>query len=457
MAGSLIAESAHAQSPVDGTWHSAFEVMGQSMLMDLEVNIADSSVLISNPEAAAAKKTKCSKVAWNGKDFSFEWPAAGLSFQSVYDAAGDSIYGTMSQSGIQWPVAFVREVREKIVPFRPQTPEAPFPYTTKDVSYFNAEDGTEIFATLTYPVNTSENYPVVILASGSGSQDRDCSILGHKTFLVIADQLARNGIASLRFDDRGAGKSKANYYTSSLTDFGNDVAAGIAFIQTQPELKGHKLGLIGHSEGGMHILLAEKQFRSQVGFLIFLCAPGLTGKQVLLQQQYEIPLKSGKSERVAAWNRSVFEGMSDIILKTKDRQKATDQIYAFLRKSYKEAPADAVNVSENQFVSANALFLNNDWGKEFLAFDPAVYLKKYKGPAAAFFGSEDLQVDAAANLPAFEQSLSKNPVFRRAVVEGLNHLMQICNTCTIAEYGELTETIAPVMLENIITTIKAFN
>lgn len=451
----LSMQAAHSQPVIDGTWHASFQVMGTPMLMDLDIQLtAGSASYMLNPDHPD-KKVTLQKVVFINDSLAFEWPAGNLSFKGKHYAAGDSITGTMRQSGLSWPVTFSREFRQLRVVERPQKPVAPFPYASREVVYRNRKDSTLIYGTLTYPVDSSGHYPVVIFASGSGPQDRNCSLLGHEPFLLLADQLARNGIATLRFDDRGTGASQASYSKASLTDFGNDAAAGIAFIRTQPELAGHPVGLLGHSEGGIHILLAQKQFPKEVDFLVFLASIGVTGKEVLVRQQYEIPLKAGKSETVARWNSEVFKGMSDIVLAQKDQKKASEELGDFLRKAYKSAPEGAVKgMNEMQFVMGHAVFLNNTWARQFLAFDPAAYLRKYRNPALVVFGEKDVQVNAETNLAAFKQALAKNPAVAYVVIPSANHLLQTCRDCTVTEYGELTQTMDPRAIATIVSFIN---
>ena len=449
---------AHSQSIIDGTWHSSFQVMGKPMLLDMQIQSPEEKVNYLFDPAKPEQQMELSNFSWKNDSLSFQWTRGGLSYKGNYDPDSNTISGTMKQSGLSWVVTFRRELQQLVVPDRPQTPVAPYPYRSQEVSYFNKEDSTEIFATLTYPADPTGNYPVVILASGSGAQDRNCSLLGHEPFLVLADQFARSGIATLRFDDRGAGQSKANFYQASLTDFGNDVAAAVSFVSTQLELKGHAIGLLGHSEGGMHILLAQKKMPKQVDFMIFLCSVGVIGKEVLVQQQYDVPLKAGSDEQTAKWNRDVYAGISDIVLRQKDFQKAGEELGIFLREQFKNAPQGAVDgMTEMQFVMTNTFFLNNSWGRQFLAFDPAVYLKKYKGPGLAVVGGKDLQVAAEANLAVFRKALAKNTGFEYVLYPGINHLMQTCTTCTVTEYGDLTQTIDPAVIATVIDYIQRQN
>jgi uncharacterized protein len=454
----LFAQSVCSQTTVNGEWHGGFSVMGQSFLMDLVVDVNKPEVFLINPEVAGKPQIPCQEVVWGAPQLSFSWPAGRLFFKGTYHEQGDSLSGTMSQSGLEWKVSFKRELQVKKVVLRPQKPSEPYPYETKELSFQNTVDGKQIFGTFTYPVTKNSDYPIVIFASGSGPQDRDCNIMGHQPFLFLADQLAKAGIASFRFDDRGTGKSQANYSEADLTDFGNDVASSLTYIAKQKEFKGHKIGLLGHSEGGMHILLAQQAQAKKVSFLVFLAACGVSGKEVLVQQQYDIPLRSGLGDTVATWNKQLFQGMSERVLAEPDPIKCGYNLTVFLKEMYAKAPVGALSeeTTEQSFIANNSFFLNNPWGRAFLAFQPATYIKKSKVPMLFVFGSEDIQVNPELNSKGFEQALTakQRSMATFTIIPGLNHLLQTCKTCTVDEYGDLTETMSPKVVEVLIPFLK---
>jgi pimeloyl-ACP methyl ester carboxylesterase len=444
---------------MNGLWHSAFTVMGQSFLMDLEVSTAKNEVFIINPELPGANKFSCDDVVMNKHSLSFTWRMGGLQFNGSYAEDGDSLYGKMSQSGLDWEVVFSRNLAVKKVVLRPQEPKSPFPYKTEEISFQNKQDGTQIFGTLTYPVDVKGSFPIVILASGSGPQDRDCNLLGHKPFLVIADHLARNGIASFRFDDRGTGQSKADYAKAGVSDFASDVWSSIDHFKTHKDFKKNPLGLIGHSEGGMHILLAEAKRKGKVDFMIFLASIATTGRQVLVQQQYEIPLKSGQNDSIARWNSSVFDGAAHRILSEGDYARCAMNLRAFLLNMAKKAPVGAIDTTQagiEQFIMSTSNLLNNKWGREFLLFDAGAYIGKLNIPTLALFGGEDQQVNPQTNAAAFKIALNEKQKQRTRVeiLDGLNHLFQKCNSCMVTEYGDLSETINTTVLKELVQFIQ---
>lgn len=432
---------------IDGTWHAAFSVMGTTHRMDLEIrNVpGDQSVLLSDPDSEKLKGVKMDKILLTDSTVSFHYPKIGLSFKGSYYSKGDSIQGVMSQMDIKWGATFYREVQEKIVVKRPQEPKAPFAYPIEELTIKNGD--ISLGATLTLPKNAGENFPIVVLASGSGPQERDCDLLGHKTFLVIADYFARNGIGCLRFDDRGTGKSGGVYNQASLKDLASDVKACVSYLSQDPRFTKNPIGIAGHSEGGMHAMMASVK-NKDVCFIIELASVGTGGRDVLVEQQYLIPKKSGKSEEYATWNRDLYAGVCDL-LTTYSSEKIVDPLNAFLDDHYQKAPEEykAINNPVN-FKLGMHIFLNNDWGREFIDFESKDYLKKLKVPILAINSAEDIQVPPITNSSGFDQSFSNKsrPKSKAIILPGLNHLLQPCKTCTIMEYGENEITISEDVL-----------
>ncbi|MFN5845114.1 MAG: alpha/beta hydrolase family protein [Flavobacteriia bacterium] len=432
---------------IDGTWHAAFSVMGTTHRMDLVIhnNPGDQSVFLSDPDSEKLKDVKMDKVLLSDSTVSFHYPKIGLSFKGNYYRQGDSIQGVMSQMDIKWGATFYREIQEKIVIKRPQEPKPPFAYPNEELTIKNG--GFSLGATLTLPKNSGNNFPIVVLASGSGPQDRDCDLLGHKTFLVIADYFARNGIGCLRFDDRGTGKSSSVYNQASLKDLASDVKACVTFLSNDPRFANNPIGIAGHSEGGMHALMASVK-NKDVCFIIELASVGTGGREVLVEQQYLIPLKSGKSEEYAAWNRDLYAGVC-ALLSTHNSEKIVDPLNAFLDEHYQKAPEEykAVNNPVN-FKLGMHIFLNNDWVREFIDFEAKDYLKRLKIPILAINGAEDIQVPPVSNSTGFDQHFSKKSrtQSKTIILPELNHLLQPCETCTIMEYGENEITISEDVL-----------
>lgn len=437
----------NVSSQIDGKWHTSFSIMGTTNRIEMNVlNYPTNPVVtFSDSDSDKFKDIEMDKVFMSDSSINFTWTRIALSFKGKYYSNGDSIVGVMSQMDIKWGVTFKREEQEKKVIKRYQEPKEPFAYPVEEFLIKNGKN--TLGATLTLPKNAGNNYPIVVLASGTGPQDRNCEILGHKSFLVIADYFARNGIACLRFDDRGTGKSTGIYQMATLEDFASDVNACVDFLKKDKRFSKNSIGIAGHSEGGMHALIAAKKNKN-IKFIIELASVGTSGREVLIEQQYLIPLKSGKSEAYAQWNKETYTGICDIISKY-SVEKAVDPLSEFLSKMYEIAPQEYKDVtSEMNFKLGTNMFINNEWGRQFVAFEAKDYLKKLKIPILAINGSQDIQVPPLENQRGFAQNFSKKSKVKSKaiVIDGLNHLFQKCESCTIYEYAELEETFSEQVL-----------
>ena len=432
---------------ITGDWHASFTIVGKSNRIDLHIeNVPNTTVTLTNPDSKKPEPNPMSNVVLNDSSVSFSFQKIGLSFKGNYHENGDTLMGVMSQSDVRWTVVFRRELLEVAKINRPQEPVPPFDYPIEEVLIKNGD--IVLGATLTLPKDQIHPFPIIVLASGSGAQDRNCEIMGHKSFWVIADYLAQNGIGCLRFDDRGVGKSTGVFTQASLMDFGSDVSACVNFLAMDERFSDCPIGIVGHSEGGMHALIAAKKNKF-VDFVIELASVGTSGKNVLIEQQFLVPLAAGKDSAYATWNRDVYAGLTEIIERY-PQKKANDYIAKFLDTMYQIAPADfksAANIM-NFKVGLN-MFLNNDWGRQFITFDTKMYLKKLKIPILAINGSKDIQVPPNSSQQSFITHFAKQTrsSSEAVIIEGLNHLFQRCERCDIMEYGDLEETFSPVVLQ----------
>ena len=440
-------------SQIDGVWHTSFSVMGMTNKIEMVIRNYPNQTEISLSEKDKFEDVRMDKVEITDSSLSFSWTKIGLSFKGKYFSNGDSLVGVLSQMDIKWAANFYRQEQAQIELKRPQEPKEPFSYSSQEVSIKNG--AITLSGTLTLPSSSVSNYPIVVLASGSGAQDRNCEILGHKSFLVIADYLAKNGIGCLRFDDRGYGKSTGVFQNATLEDFSSDVKACVNFLSKVPRFSANKIGIIGHSEGGMHALIAAKK-NKQVDFVIELASVGTSGAEVLIEQQYLIPLKMGKSEEYAKWNSNLYAGICTILMDY-SIEKSIDPMNVYLREMYKTAPQDYKDqMTEMNFNMALNQFLNNEWGRQFIAFEAKDYLRKMKVPLLVINGSEDIQVPAKSSQAGFLAHTSKKLKvdIKLILAEGLNHLFQQCTTCSVLEYGELEETFSTDVLLQMTNWIK---
>ena len=283
---------------------------------------------------------------------------------------------------------------------RPQEPHPPFPYISEDVSFKNNIEGITLVGTLTMP-SAGGPFPAVVLITGSGPQDRNEEIFGHKPFFVLADYLTRNGIAVLRFDDRGTGKSTGNYARSDANNFANDVVAGIEFLKKNDKIDKSKIGLIGHSEGGMIAPMIASE-NPDVAFIVMMAGPGIPGDQLLLLQAEKIFKMAKISDDVIALDRKIKLKIFREINKNEDSASTAKKIIGYYSKLSDSSleklkiPRDKIKLIIPQFMYPEILAL--------IRYKPADYLKKVKCPVLAIDGERDLQVPAKENLKGIEDA-----------------------------------------------------
>ncbi len=341
---------------------------------------------------------------------------------------------------------------------RPQIPKAPFPYQVENVKFDNADHSINFGGTLTFP-KESGTFPAVVLITGSGQEDRDETVFGHKPFWVIADYLSRNGFAVLRVDDRGIGETTGEIGTSA--DYAQDALAAVAYLKTRKEVNKRKIGLIGHSEGGMIAPLAALASKD-VKFMVSLAGVGVNGKELLLQQSDDILKKSGTNETYRGYMHSLNEALYNVVARLPLEGDIQDSLQ-FAFDQWLKAQPDAVlgqtgfkSEQGRKAVTRQFGTMNSVWYRYFLKYDPQPILSQIKIPVLALNGSKDLQVAAKPNLAGFEKGLTVagNKNFKIVELPDLNHLFQKCQKCTMAEYGLLEETFSEEALEIMTTWLK---
>jgi hypothetical protein len=363
------------------------------------------------------------------------------SFSGVVMDNGNRLDGDWYQ-GIDLPFTLSREgVMPKVK--RPQTPQPPFPYSEQDIKFASYARNVFLDGTLTIPNGTGP-FPGVVLITGSGPQDRDETNLGHKPFWVIADYLARHGVVVLRADDRGTGKSTGTFNGSTTRDFADDTGGAVRFLKTR-EFVG-RIGLIGHSEGGLVAPMVASNPElggKDVDFLVLLAAPGVPGDQIVIEQQMLISRAMGVSEISIEKNREREEKILSIA------RTETDPILAKskMRATLGEFAGGPMNLLNSRFDEAVT-----PWFRFIVNYDPGPALRELKQPVLALNGALDVQVPPAQNLPAitWELEAGENRDYEVVKMAGLNHFFQTATTGAPSEYGEIEETIAPSVL-NLIT------
>ena len=320
----------------------------------------------------------------------------------------------------------------------------------------NTKDSVTLAGTLTLPAREGK-FPVVVLITGSGPQNRDEELMGHRPFLVLSDYLTRNGIAVLRCDDRGTFGSKGNFAKSTTFDFAKDVEAEVSYLMTRKEIDPEHIGLIGHSEGGIIAPIVAKNNKS-VSFIVLMAGTGISGDKLLLLQQESIGRASGLNEKNLKEAADINRGIYDLIIKSNQPDSLNKQLSDYLKFRIKNAKdKDMPNgMTEEDIVKQQLTQLSSPWIQCFIRYNPALALEQVKCPVLAINGNKDLQVSSKVNLPAIEKALRKGGNKKFTIIElpGLNHLFQECTTGLPKEYSEIEQTISPVALRTMTNWIK---
>ncbi|MDR2650697.1 MAG: alpha/beta fold hydrolase [Prevotellaceae bacterium] len=326
----------------------------------------------------------------------------------------------------------------------------PETYYSEDVRFTNEKEGFSLAGTLTLP--SSEGvFPAVVLISGSGAQNRNEEIMGHKPFLVLADHLTRNGIAVLRFDDRGFGESEGYNPDATTENFADDVEAAVNYLLSRNEIDKTKIGLIGHSEGGVIApMLAAKS--NDIAFIVLLAGSGIQGKDLLLLQTALISKAMGASDSAVEQSSAVNKQLYEIVCTVDDSKQREEKATDILKQYLSEIPtALKGDKTDEELIAGMIKDIKIPWVVYFLRYNPAPTLENVKCPVLALNGSKDLQVPSQVNLDAIKTALAKggNKDFTVKEIEGLNHLFQECNTGSPAEYAIIKQTFSPAVLDEI--------
>ncbi len=441
---------------ITGDWYGALKIGVNQLRLNLNFTKTDTGYtgkLISLDQNNTPIPMQW--VKFNNQELSFKTTIANIEYSGVWK--DNLIEGIFKQGGMSLPLQLGRaKIEKKTTAKRPQEPKAPFPYLSEDVSFFNATDSVTLAGTLTLP-SAQGKFPVVVLISGSGPQDRNEELLGHKPFLLLADHLTRNGIAVLRYDDRGVAKSKGKFSSATSADFAKDVLAAVSYLKTRKEIDPKKIGLIGHSEGGLIAPMVAAQSKD-IAYLVLLAGPGVPGKDVILLQEQLISKSLGTSAADMKASGDLMKQLLDILTTGKDSAAVNKEFKTAISHAYQNLPDSTKKKfgSESVFISQYAA-LNEPWMKYFLVYDPSTSLKKIKIPLLALNGSLDLQVSPAQNLPAIKQSLDKarNKKYKIKELPGLNHLFQEAKTGSPNEYAGIEQTLSPIMLTELTNWLKS--
>lgn len=435
---------------IEGIWQGVLKISGIELRIIFKINKQKNdslSATLDSPDQGA-KDIPVSAVFFENDSLRLEVKVVNGNYKGFLKTDDVVIEGTWSQGGMSLPLDLKRI--EKMPELkRPQMPKKPYPYYEEEVKYQNEKAGIKLAGTLTTP-KTEGQFPAVILISGSGAQDRDETIFEHRPFLILADYLTRLGIAVLRADDRGVGGSTGNISLSTSEDFAGDVLAGVELLKNRKEIDSKKIGLIGHSEGGIIApMVAAKS--DDIAFIVLMAGTGLTGEEILYLQAALIMKAQGVDDVKIADNRDQQEKMFAVMKQEIDSLKAAQKLRDILKKSL----AEIGNDEKEKMGGADAQIdvqikqVMNPWFRFFLTYDPKATLKKVKCPVLAINGEKDLQVPPKENLTAIEDALKQggNSNYTIKELAGLNHLFQTAKTGSPSEYGKIEETISPTALK----------
>jgi hypothetical protein len=431
-----------------GSWLGNLEIGAISLRIVFNINYNGSDSLSATMDSPdqGAKNIPLGKTTLRGDSLRIEAPLLSGNYRGA--AINDTtIDGKWTQRGQSFPLK-ISKLRSGFSINRPQEPKPPFPYSSVEVSIPNRQFNIFLSGTLTLPKGEGP-FPAAILITGSGAQNRDEALMGHKPFMVIADWLTRNGIAVLRYDDRGVGKSQGNYAAASTADLATDALAAFNFLKSHPAVNHSFIGMIGRSEGGLIAPIAASS-EPAVAFIIALAGTGVTGEQILYRQQADISRLSGVSESDMRFAYETNRKLYAVLKKEKDNLKAEKKIlevYSKILEGQKISPEE----TESRLSQLKASFgsATYPWFRYFITTDPAKFWSRVKCPVLALNGEKDMQVAAGINLPAIEKAVKSggNNNVKTVSFPSLNHLFQHCTTGLPSEYGKIEETFSPEALK----------
>jgi len=439
--GRVDAQGIPANEVAVGTWVGTLDAAGQALRLVFHIERDESGNLsgtLDSPDQGAYG-LRLSAVEEAAGSVRFELAMAGGEYTGQVAENGAGIDGHWAQGGASLPLALERTEEAPPAPVRPQEPKPPFPYEAVDVTFENPEAGIRLAGTLTVPPGEGP-HPAVVLISGSGAQDRDETVFGHRPFWILADHLTRRGIAVLRYDDRGVGESTGDIAAATMPDFASDVLAAVTYLTTRPEADATRIGLVGHSEGALVAPMVANRSHD-VAFVVLLAGPGVNGRELLEMQLIAINQAMGTPEAVTSQRSELQQSLFDATTSAPDDRSAAEQAREILSAfGLTGAAADA---------QVRALL--TPWMKYFLVYDPLPALRNLDVPALALTGEKDTQVPPAENLGPVETALREggNPDVTVGVLPGLNHLFQTAETGSPTEYAGIEETMSPVALERI--------
>jgi pimeloyl-ACP methyl ester carboxylesterase len=459
----LLFVSGLSAQDITGSWYGTLNTNGQKLriVYHLTKTGDEYEATMDSPDQGA-NGLPTDKTTFINSNLNIEAASIGITYTASFQPDSNKFKGTFKQAAVSIPLDLSRTAPVSSVKApvkRPQDPKD-FPYKQEEVVFNNLKAKVQLAGTLTTP-SSGKFSKIIIFISGSGAQNRNEELgpFNQRPFLVWSDWLTRNGFATLRYDDRGTGKSTGVFSEATTVDFSEDAEAAVKYIASRKDLQKLSIGLLGHSEGGIIApMIADRN--PSIKFLILLAAPGIPISDLMLQQNAAIAKLSGASpekvELANVINKTFYstiktnQGLSTPQLKQTLDSNLRKELKAYAKDLTEEVNADAIvnNVSS---------LIGSRWLTTFVALNPAVYLSKIKCPVIALNGTLDVQVNSTANLAGIKMNLEKagNKQFEIVPLTGLNHLLQKATTGGVQEYGEIEETVNPVALQRVSNWLSA--
>jgi len=425
---------------LDGDWDAVLNRNGVDLRMILHIKTTDkgTGVTLDSPDMMAMGISIADLIR-EGDSIGYKIPAVdGVFAGELTDS--ETLTGVWTVPGQDdVSLTFVRREHSNNdkVRNRPQVPTEPYGYIVEEVTYENTEtEGVTLAGTLTLPEGDGP-FAAAILISGSGPQDRDEAVFGHRPFLVLADHLTKQGIAVLRYDDRGVAQSTGDFSIATSADFATDANAAFTYLKSRPEIDHKAIGFVGHSEGGLIAPIAI-QNNSQIAYMVMLAGPGTSSQQISKSQRRLIALSQGATEEDIATNEKINSAISLAAAGAESTEDATDRIREILTPEAMETLG--INESQIEMIIAQSV---TPWTRYFLGYDPVNFVPQIKIPILALNGELDLQVPAQENLDGLRSMLADHPDATITELEDLNHMFQHAKTGALGEYNDIEETFSP--------------
>ena len=443
---------ASAAKGVEGLWQGALKVPGGELRIVFHINKAADgklSATLDSPDQGA-RGIAVEECAFSNGKLTLTSKTIGGGFEGTMKN-DSTIEGKWSQGGMSLPLVLKRI--EKIEEARrPQEPKKPYPYKEEEVEFDNKTGGFKLAGTLTSP-ETGGPFPAVVFISGSGPENRNEEVFGHKPFLVLSDYLTRQGIAVLRYDDRGVGKSGGDSRTATTADLATDALAAFEYLKNRKDIDTKHVGLIGHSEGGVIAPIVANE-APDVAFVVLMAGTGVPGDSVLMLQSQLVAKAEGAADSTLKRNAVAQRALLNLAKSNLDSAALAAKLKPLLKQAMSQlSPADSQALSSadtsNQAVDQQVKQVLTPWFHYFLNYDPRPALMKLKQPVLAINGEKDVQVAPKENLAAIEAALKAggNKDYLVQELPGLNHLFQSANTGGVSEYTKIEETISPAALK----------